>query len=128
MNKLFLIRHGKTNYSEEHLYCGKSDVPLCQKGIEELKQKKSLNLYPALNDDMKLCCSSLLRTRQTLEIIYPNMPYSVFEGFNEINFGIFEGHSYNDLKDSPQYQTWISGNNFLNVCPNGESFYLEKNI
>ena len=35
--KLYLIRHGKTMANEKHLYCGSTNLPLSEKGIEELQ-------------------------------------------------------------------------------------------
>lgn len=36
-------------------------------------------------------------------------------------FGIFEMHSYEELKDTPAYQAWLTGDNDANIPPNGES-------
>ena len=30
-------------------------------------------------------------------------------------------HSYEELKDTPEYQTWLTGDNEANIPPNGES-------
>ena len=30
-------------------------------------------------------------------------------------------HSYDELKDTPEYQTWITGDNVANIPPRGES-------
>ena len=38
-----------------------------------------------------------------------------------MDFGIFEMHSYEELKDTPDYQAWITGDNEANIPPNGES-------
>ena len=43
MTTIYLFRHGLTKEAEQHLYCGKTDVPLSSKGIELLqKQNKTL--------------------------------------------------------------------------------------
>ena len=57
----------------------------------------------------------------SLEILYPGVAYKKEVALREIDFGIFECHSYDELKDKWQYQMWISGCNELNVCPGGES-------
>ena len=33
---IYLIRHGKTETNEKHLYCGSTDLPLSGAGKEEL--------------------------------------------------------------------------------------------
>jgi alpha-ribazole phosphatase len=38
-----------------------------------------------------------------------------------MDFGEFEGRTYEDLKDVPEYQAWINGDHMSNVCPGGES-------
>ena len=52
MNKLMLslIRHGKTEANEKHLYCGKSDINLSENGINELNDIKSSIKYPECNN------------------------------------------------------------------------------
>ena len=38
MSAVYLIRHGRTEANEKHLYCGSSDLPLSVSGAEELKK------------------------------------------------------------------------------------------
>ena len=118
MTTVYIFRHGLTKEAELHLYCGKTDVPLSAKGIELLQKQKE-----AMPD---LCgysfySSGMKRTDRTLEILYPNAVYKKEAALRELDFGIFECHSYEELRDNCQYQMWISGCNELNVCPGGES-------
>ena len=80
--EIFLFRHGKTEANEKHLYCGKSDLPLSQKGEAELRAKvraaSSLNAPPASSGisvypDISHCKSGLKRTSQSLGILYPEI-------------------------------------------------------
>ena len=48
--KLILIRHGKTEANEEHLYCGSTDLPLSEFGKAELMERKNTVIYPSLAD------------------------------------------------------------------------------
>ncbi len=41
--------------------------------------------------------------------------------FREVDFGIFEMCSYDQLKKRPDYQSWLAGDNEVNIPPNGES-------
>ena len=41
---VYLIRHGKTEANEKRLSCGSTDLPLSEKGREELSHK---DIYPA---------------------------------------------------------------------------------
>ena len=112
---IYLIRHGKTEANEKHLYCGSTDLPLSGAGKEELQR---------LHYDIKnvhFLTSGMKRTNETLRILFGDVPYEVEPRFREVNFGIFEMNSYEQLKDHPDYQTWLTGDNDANIPPNGES-------
>ena len=113
--KIYLIRHGRTEANERHLYCGSTDLPLSDAGREELKQLR----YDMKN--VRFLTSGMKRTNETLRILFGDAPYEVDPRFREIDFGIFEMHSYEELKDTTDYQIWLAGDNEANTPPNGES-------
>ena len=115
MSTIYLIRHGKTEANERHLYCGSSDLPLSQSGVEALRGKH----YDISAD--RYLTSGMKRTEQTLELLFGDVPRETDTRFREVDFGDFELHSYEELKDDPAYQAWITGDNESNVPPNGES-------
>ena len=110
-----LIRHGKTEANEKHLYCGSTDLPLSDAGREELRQLH----YDIKN--VRFISSGMKRTNETLKILFGDVPYAEDSRFREVDFGIFEMHSYEELKDIPAYQAWLTGDNDTNVPPDGES-------
>lgn len=112
---IYLIRHGKTEANEKHLYCGSTDLSLSEAGVKELCQ-----LYYDIQN-VRFLTSSRSRTNETLKILFGDVPFEVDPRFREADFGIFEMHSYNELKDTPAYQQWLTGDNEANVPPNGES-------
>lgn len=116
MKTLYLIRHGKTEANEKRLYCGSTDLALSENGMNELKK-----LHYQVPRDCIYVISGMTRTRQTLEILFGTVAYERDERFREIDFGDFEMKSYEELKDDPTYQEWITGDNEKNVPPNGES-------
>ena len=120
MNKLMLalIRHGKTEANEKHLYCGKSNISLSEKGIKELNDIKNLIKYPEYN---KFFSSGAKRANETLEILYPKKVYYEINEFWEYDFGDFEMKSYDMLKENEEYIKWITDNEGKVSCPNGES-------
>ena len=65
--------------------------------------------------------SGMKRTEQTLEILFGDVPHKVDTRFREVDFGIFEMRSYEELKQEAEYQQWISGDNERNIPPKGES-------
>lgn len=118
--KLILIRHGKTEANEKHLYCGKTDLPLSKAGREELKVCKTILRYPDPTG-MKILTSGMKRCEETLEILWGKVPHSADARFREMDLGKFEMHSYEELKEDPEYLAWITGDNESNVTPGGES-------
>ena len=112
---IYLIRHGKTEANERKLYCGSTDLPLSEGGREELRQLH----YEIKN--ARFLTSGRSRTNETLKILFGDVPYEEDSRFREVDFGIFEMHSYEQLKDSPEYQAWLTGDNEANVPPGGES-------
>ncbi|MBQ8996166.1 MAG: histidine phosphatase family protein, partial [Oscillospiraceae bacterium] len=41
--------------------------------------------------------------------------------FREMDFGVFEMRSYEEMKEDPDYLKWITGDNESNEVPGGES-------
>ena len=112
---IYLIRHGKTSANEKHLYCGSTDLPLSEAGRGELQGVH----YEIKN--VRFISSGMKRANETLRILFGDVPYEVDSRFREVDFGIFEMHSYEQLKDTPEYQTWLTGDNEMNIPPKGES-------
>ncbi|GAA0133430.1 hypothetical protein YSY43_02700 [Paenibacillus sp. YSY-4.3] len=114
--ELWLVRHGRTNWNRERRYQGHSDVALLDdeasglKGLErELDGVSFSSIY----------CSDLLRCRQTLARVRPDLTgRAVFDTrLREMNFGQWEGLTYEMLKEDPLYRAWI--NDPASVTPPG---------
>ena len=114
--KLYLIRHGKTVANEHHLYCGSTDIPLSEQGIEELQR-----LHYEVSNNCRFLTSGMIRTEQTLYHLFGDVVHRVDKRFREMDFGLFEMHSYEELKCRKDYQEWISGDNESKAPPMGES-------
>ena len=112
---IYLIRHGKTLANERRVYCGSTDLGLSEQGREELKNIR----YDIEN--VRFLTSGMKRANETMELIFPGVAYETDPEFRELDFGAFEMHSYEELKDRPDYQAWLTGDNERNVPPGGES-------
>ena len=113
--KIYLIRHGKTEANMRSLYCGSTDVGLCEEGRQEL--------YRIRHDiqNVRFLTSGMKRANETLKILFGDVPFDVDPRFREVDFGEFEMYSYEQLKDRADFQVWLSGDNQTNVPPGGES-------
>ncbi len=116
---IYLVRHAKTQANLDMLYSGSTDVPLCQEGVDEIKELLTKVQYPKVD---RHYTSGMTRANQTFELIFPNIPYTKLPELEECNFGDFEMRTYRDLKDLPEYISWVSDPTGEVVCPNGESF------
>jgi len=112
---IYLIRHGKTQANEAHLYCGSTDLPLSPTGVAEL-EALHYDIHPT-----RFVTSGMRRTDETLKALFGDVSFSVDARFREVDFGDFEMKSYDMLKEDPAYQAWIAGDNEANVPPRGES-------
>ena len=112
---IYLIRHGKTEANENHLYCGSTDLPLSAAGRQELQNIR----YDIKN--VRFLTSGMKRTDETIHILFGDVPYETDPRFREVDFGIFEMQSYDQLKDTLEYQVWLTGDNEVNIPPQGES-------
>ncbi len=115
MSTLYLIRHGATEANLRHLYCGSTDLPLSESG------KKDLRALSYSVSGARFITSGMRRTDETLKILFGDVPRTVELGLREMDFGIFEMKSYEELKDTAQYQAWLRGDNEKNTAPGGES-------
>ena len=115
MNTIYLIRHGKTQANIHKWYCGSTDVSLCDTGIAELKQMH----YTIKN--VRFITSGMKRTEETLHLLFGDVAFDREPDFREIDFGEFEMHGYEELKDRADYQAWITGDHEANIPPHGES-------
>jgi len=119
MKRLILIRHGETDYTKAKRYCGHENTPLNAKGIKQVKRlgKRLKNMKVD-----KVYCSSLKRTRETAEIVFPGRTLLRRRGLREIDFGKFSGLTFEEAcRIHPRaYKTWI-GNPLNAKIPEGES-------
>lgn len=109
--KIYITRHGQTDWNVLKKVMGRCDEPLNENGIEQASKIKE-----ELKDkDIDLIiCSPLKRARQTAEIINDrNIPIIYDDRIIERDFGEFEGletkdfdfHSYWNYYDNNKYES-----------------------
>lgn len=114
---LYLIRHAKTEGNLRRRYIGRTNEPLCEQGIDELRDNIDSGLYPLVRH---VFVSPMIRCDQTRGLIYPDVPFSVVQEFAEYSFGLFENKAYEQLKDTAEYQRWLDSGGKGKI-PEGES-------
>jgi len=122
MARLFIARHGQTEWNREGRLQGWEDAPLTDKGIE---QAEALRERLTEEDIDEVYCSPLGRTKKTAEIILEGNDLSIKEDerIKEINMGEWEGTKgeeikkrfpklYSDFWERPHLYIPISGESF----------------
>ncbi len=120
-SKLILIRHGITEGNLKKWFYGSTDIPLTEEGTIELRRLKEKGCYPIVPDDTQFVISGLLRTKQTLNILYGDKDYIEVPEIKEMNFGDFECNSYEDIKENPDFDKWVWDKTGEVETKNGES-------
>ena len=83
------IRHGLTQANETTGICGRRiDWPLSENGRNGILALARRGVYPA--DPGALYASTLVRTQQTLRIVYPDAPFEATHLLDERDLGIIE--------------------------------------
>ncbi len=54
--------------------------------------------------------STLQRTKQTAEVLFPDAELVPVDGLKEMCFGSFEGRNYIEMEHDPDYQAWVAAN------------------
>lgn len=114
--KIHLIRHGLTRANLEGKYSGLTDYPLCQEGIDKLRSFSQDKIYPSLE---KIYTSPLRRCRETAQELFPGWETEDIPLLSELDFGVFEGKTLEELKDDEAFIEW-SRDSMNNPPPQGE--------
>ena len=106
--RLYLIRHGETEYNKLGLIQGSEvDSDLNEIGIQQ--SDLFYDFYKNINIE-KIYVSGLKRTYQTVRRFIENgVPYEKFNEFNEISWGVNQGKN-DDLKEYKKLtDSWKKG-------------------
>lgn len=76
---IYLLRHGLTEYNAQKRYQGQRDIPLSPEGLAQLRR--------ADIDPKVVYISTLQRTRQTAEVLFPDAELVPVDGLKEMCFG-----------------------------------------
>jgi phosphoserine phosphatase len=120
--KLFLIRHGQTEWNSQGRYQGEQDTILTETGI---KQARLARKYLSRVNFANFYSSPKKRALQTANIITDGLKIqiNIRENLKELNFGKWEGLTFENINASyrQDYQKWLS-DPFNNAPTGGENF------
>ncbi len=111
--KVYLIRHGETEWTQLKKHTGLTDIPLTDEGREQaewLKNKLGENKFK------RVFCSPLERAKETCEIAGFSKQADIDEDLVEWNYGDYEGKTTAEIREiDPKWTIFSKG------APNGES-------
>ncbi|KAJ7293442.1 histidine phosphatase superfamily [Mycena rebaudengoi] len=123
MPRLFVIRHGETEWSLNGRHTGRSDIPLTAHGEEQIREKAQILVGPGKILDPKNICTVIVSPRQrahrTFHLLFEHIAtpdHSLTEEVREWDYGDYEGLLSSEIKaKDPKWSIWDDG------CPGGES-------
>ena len=105
MTKLYLIRHGLTEWNRQNRMQGMTDIPLCDEGI-----RQALDLSDRFKETKidVIYSSDLTRAYSTALIIakHHNVTVNKDKLLRELHFGDWEGKTLNELKNLKEFNYW----------------------
>ena len=130
--RLYMMRHGETDWNKAHLWQGRTDIPLNDKGryVAELTREglKDIQIDYAF-------CSPLCRAKETAEIVLRgrDVTLTVDERIIEMGFGPFEGRDMRNVTEETriffehpdQYQVPEGAEGFDEILEREKSFLDE---
>lgn len=120
--ELLLFRHGYTRYNQEKRYQGRTDLPIVESERERIRPFfLPLSAQPGHGRVPDIVyVSPALRARQTAELLFPGVRQIAVPELWEMDFGVFEGRSAEEMESDPRYRSWVDS-----MCegpvPGGES-------
>jgi broad specificity phosphatase PhoE len=104
--RIFLLRHGETDWNRERRIMGRRPVPLSERGRAQL-----LVLAPHLErlGVEKIFTSPLPRARASAELIAAHLgavPIVDEPGLTEVDYGAWEGRTFRELVHEPEFRTY----------------------
>ncbi len=121
--RLWLVRHGTTQWNSEQRFCGHSDLPL---SLEGRRQAQWLARRLHSEQITTIYSSDLLRAQQTAEIIAAHCPQPVrirvSTAWRELAFGDWEGLTYAQIAQQFASHLGFFADPVHNSPPGGESF------
>jgi len=136
MITICLLRHGETAYNADgNKYCGRTDIPLTEKGMAQANRMKALLKDYSFD---QVFSSPLIRARTTAEIAAGNKDLvQTDDRLIEVDFGQWEGKSSEEFRreDPDSWNNWLSdpaafragntGENASQVLERLNGFYQE---
>jgi broad specificity phosphatase PhoE len=107
MKRIYLIRHGETDWNQDLRLMGRLDIPLNEKGKAQMRA-----LAPMLDGcgATRIHASPVLRTVQSADILAESLGLETLHEprLREMEFGKWEGRPYGELMTLPEFRAYFA--------------------
>jgi len=104
--RIWLVRHGETEWSKSGQHTGRTDIPLTAMGEE---QGKALGRHLAGHQFALVLTSPLVRARETCRLAGFDAVAEVSDDLLEWNYGIYEGRTTAAVRaEQPGWSIWTT--------------------
>jgi len=118
--QITLVRNGMTASAQRGEYLGYSiDESLLETERSRIRERYKANLYPPVEI---VFTSPLLRCRETVSRIYPQVPVLVRRDLAPMDLGRYEGLNFHQIVSDKQFAQWASAPD-LGPLGDGEAPY-----
>lgn len=102
--KLYIMRHGETDWNKQGLIQGSADIPLNEYGVELAIKTRAGLAHDHIRFD-KVFSSPYIRAKRTAEILLEGqkVPLIIEDRIREMSFGKYEGIIIRELRTNPEY-------------------------
>lgn len=111
--RLYLVRHGETEWSRDHKHTSHTDIPLTETGV---RQSSEAGRRLAGHEFAPVLTSPMQRALRTCELAGLRGRAEITDDLKEWDYGDYEGLTTREIrKQVPHWTLWTHG------VPNGES-------
>ena len=115
---VILIRHAKIDANSAGVYAGRrTDMPLCDEGrsacVEAGERMRKIA------EGARIFAGPMKRARETAKLLFGDAFIETEDELTEIDFGDFEGKSYDELENDPRFDAWVASGGKM-TFPGGE--------
>ncbi len=116
IKRLYILRHGETQWNREEIFRGTKDIPLNEKGLNQAEMAgiffKAIGIHCIVS-------SPLERALETAHAVSraTGIGIEIMDEFTDINFGIWEGLSVEEVKKTyaHEFELWRSSPERLSI-------------
>lgn len=107
MKRCIFIRHAATSENTKKKYIGcRTDTDILPPDAADIGRTVGA-VAAKITGTAAFFCGPMKRVKSTAEALFPDKSFTELSDLYEIDFGDFEGFSYEELKDVDSYRAWI---------------------